>query len=67
MTAIQVIEMNRAAHKRMCRRHVMYGRMASFLCHVVLFLALMWCYTSRQELARVIYRACYTFVMNAHA
>ncbi len=59
MTVIDVIAMNRAAYKRMYRRRLVYTRLFGLLRDIVLILAIMWCYASRQELARIVVRACY--------
>ncbi len=57
MTALEVIAMNRAAYRRTCRRHDILSRVLGFLQCVLLILALTWCYTSRAELANLVYRA----------
>ena len=62
MTAIEVIETNRAAYKRMFRRQVVYTKMFGVLRDVLMIAAVIWCYTAREELARIISRAFYTFV-----
>lgn len=62
MTTLEVMAMNRAAYKRMCQRRFVYARLFVLLRDVLLILALMWCFASRAELARLISRACYSLV-----
>ena len=54
MTALEVMAMNRAAHKRNSRRSVICAWVFGLLRDGLLILAFVWCYTSREALARMI-------------
>ena len=54
MTALDVITMNRTAYHRTCRRRCIYERVFGLLRYVIFFLAIVWCYTSRETLIQFI-------------
>ncbi|MFU8780403.1 MAG: hypothetical protein ACNA71_05180 [Kiritimatiellia bacterium] len=56
MTGLDVIQMNRSTYKRMSRRSDVFGRIFGLMRTIVLVLAIVWSYTSRTELMRMVNR-----------
>ncbi len=54
MTAFDVLEMQRAAYKKSCRRHAVFARILDYFRIVALVSGLMFCFVYRAEISRLI-------------
>ena len=54
MTIIDILAVRREAGARMRRRRFVFARLAGFLCRTFLVLGIWWCFTSREELLRML-------------
>ena len=66
MTALEIIEMNRAARNRRYRRHEIHTRIVGLLWHALIILALMWCFSSWAELTRIVHRVLSPYVTSPY-
>jgi hypothetical protein len=66
MTALETIALQRAAHRKHVRRQILGDYLAAAIRSIILVLLFSWFYTSRIEISRMFYRACYAFVTGAY-
>lgn len=65
MTAQEVMAINKATHEKKLRRSMMYENILVVMRSIILILVFTWFFTSRVEISRLVYRACYSFVSDS--